>query len=145
MEIYQKFEIKTKVKTFFCGFPTGEEFLPSNFMNSDEQFYFKLLLLILLSFKLNISVLVKYINRTILNLKLTKKINQIPAIAVLLNPWVAIQKWVAVYFDWVIDKRSCVKIKSRRPTNFFVTNFFLLNKEHHGFGTKNKKSETDFK
>ena len=27
----------------------------------------------------------------------------------------------------------------------FTWTFVLLNKEHHGFGTKNEKSETDFK
>ena len=27
----------------------------------------------------------------------------------------------------------------------FAWTFVLLNKEHHGFGTKNEKSETDFK
>ena len=49
------------------------------------------------------------------------------------------------------DRRICYKALTHRFSAkdgisvMFTWTFVLLNKEHHGFGTKNEKSETDFK
>ena len=58
-------------------------------MNLEKKFYFKILLLILLSFNFCISVFAKNVNKTKLNLKLTKNINEIPPQAPVLQIFVS--------------------------------------------------------